>query len=365
MKIRVLHVVDFLGYGGTQMCVKNIVERLNYEWIENTICVLRKHAPNLPVNGRVITLNYPKYNPFVFLAIASFCKKHKIDIIHAHLQKSIVSSLLATFFCKSKVVIQERGKILTSDIFSIYSWLLRLLGSRATVVMANCQAGKNALMRKVGFPEESIKVVNSFIDFNYFDYRLYNRQEARSRLGISESQVVVGFVGMMFFWKGIDLLINSAALLCGKNNRYIFVIIGGGPQRKRLKRQVLRLGLKDKIIFTGLCSNVAEIMGAFDVAVIPSRREAFGTVTIEFMRMRVPVIASPVGGLPELVENEKTGVLLRELSSKAIAEAVDGLMRNDNLRESLVKNAEISSRKFDGREQLKQLEDLYKSIANK
>ncbi len=362
MKIRVLHVIDHLGYGGAPVVVKNIAEKLNSENIETLVCALRTNPKAMPIKTTLISLTYHKYNPFAFLAIARLCREYKIDIMHAHLQKSIISCLLAGFFCDAKIIIHEHGPIFRHGTGFIYQLLLKLLAPKASIAIANSQATKSALNQSAGFTQESIHIVNNFIDFTRFDHTLYDRDKARDTLGIAENKIVVGFVGRLDRCKGTDLLINAAAILCKKDQRYCFVIVGEGAQRKQLEQLVFRSGLKEEIIFTGLCKNPAEVMSAFDIAVIPSRREAFGITVIEFMQMKVPVIASAVGGLVEVVQHNKTGILFDNLHAENIAEAVNTLVQENSLRESLVENAEVFSRKFDGREQLKQITSIYEKL---
>jgi glycosyltransferase involved in cell wall biosynthesis len=80
--------------------------------------------------------------------------------------------------------------------------------------------------------------------------------------------------------------------------------------------------------------------------------------------MKVPVIASPVGGLAEVIQHNRTGILLDSLSAENIAAAVSSLIQNSPLRQSLIENAEVFSRKFDGAEQLKQITDLYENLSS-
>ncbi len=378
MKIRVLHVIDHLGYGGAPVVVKNIVERLSSEDIETFVCALRTNPKAMPIKTTLISLTYHKYNPFAFLAIAKLCKEHEIDIIHAHLQKSIISCLLAGFLCDAKIIIHEHGPIFRGGTGCIYRLLLKVLATKASIAIANSQATKSALNQTAGFAKESIYIVSNFIDFARFDHTLYGgtafqavsqshgqdarATTARDTLGIAENKTLVGFVGRLDSCKGVDLLINAAAILCKKDQRYHFVIVGQGRQRKQLEHLVLRLGLKEKVIFTGLCRNPAEIISGFDIAVVPSRREAFGIAAIEFMRMKIPVIASPVGGLAEVVQHNKTGILLDNLNAENIADAVNTLMQDNSLRESLIENAEVFSRKFNGAEQLKQITSIYEKL---
>jgi len=362
MSIRVLHVIDHLGFGGAPIVVKNIVEKLDSNRFETIVCALRTNPKALPIEARLISLTFGKYNPLAFLTIAKLCKEHRIDIVHAHLQKSIVCCLAASFFCRAKVIIHEHGPIFRGGTGSIYRLLLKLLGSKATAAIANSEASGAALRRTLGLGKESIYVVGNFIDFARFDPALYTRDGAREALGIDAGRIVVGFVGRLDECKGIDFLIDAAAVLCGEDERYHFVIVGEGSQRGQLESMVRRLGLGKRVTFTGLCEKPEEIMPAFDVAVIPSRREAFGITAVEFMRMKVPIIASAVGGLVELVRHDKTGILLDELSAASIARAVAGVVSDDSLRRKLTDEAEVFSRRFDGREQLKVIADIYEKL---
>ncbi len=363
MKIRVLHVIDHLGYGGAPFVVKNIAERIDSDRIETFVCALRTNPEALPIKTTLINLGYHKYNPFAFFTIAKLCKKHEIDIIHAHLQKSILCCLLASFFCDAKIIIHEHGPIFRGGTGFIFRWLLKAFRSRATAVIANSQAAKNALVQATKIDEGLISVVSNFTNLPQLDRKLYDRKKVRQRLGMADDDIVVGFVGRLDPCKGVNLLIHAAAILSQNENRYRFVIVGNGAQRKKLQELAIRLGLKEKIIFTGLCRNTAEVMIAFDMAVVPSRREAFGIAAVELMAMRIPVIASAVGGLGEIIRHGETGILLEELSAKAIAHAIKKLERDSSLRENMVDKAESFARKFDGREQLNQLVEIYEQYA--
>jgi len=364
MRIRVLHVIDHLGYGGAPVAVKNIAERIDGERIETIVCALRTNPQAMPIEVRLVNLGYRKYNPFVVTAIAKLCREHKIDIIHAHLQKSVISCLLAGFFCDARIVVHEHGPIFRGGTGILYRLLLKALRSRVAVAIANSQATKAALIRTAGFDEESVQVVSNFIDFARFDRNLYDRDKTRDKLGVGANQVVVGFVGRLDPCKGADVLIRAAALLCRESEQLHFVIMGEGSQRSQLERLAGQLGLQEKVTFAGLCTNPAEVMITFDVAVVPSRREAFGIAAVEFMRMRIPVVASAVGGLVEVVKHEKTGMLVDPLSPKAIAEAVGKIVQDKALREGLVNEAEAFSRKFDGREQLRQIVEIYEKLCS-
>jgi glycosyltransferase involved in cell wall biosynthesis len=359
MKIKVLHVIDHLGYGGAPIALKNIVEHLNKNNYDSLVCALRTNPEPIDIDARVISLTCARHSPLSITAIAQLCKKNQIDIIHAHLQKSIVSSLFASFFCEARVIIHEHGAIFRSGTGCIYRLLLRLLRSRIAVPIANSKAVQSALAKVTGLPAESIPVVGNFVDAARFDPSLYDRDRTRASLGTAKEDVAVGFVGRLDRCKGADILIEAAALLKNAETKCKFIIVGEGPERPALQEQVRKLSLADSVIFTGLHKNPAEIIRAFDMAVMPSRREAFGIVAIEYMLMKIPVIAAPTGGLPELIQDRQTGILLEKCQPQAIADAVRLLADEQSLAAKLTDSAREFAGQYTGGAQLPRLEHIY------
>jgi glycosyltransferase involved in cell wall biosynthesis len=362
MKIRVLHVIDHLGYGGAPFVVKGIVERMPADRIEGIVCALRPNPRPLPVRAEVITLKGRKYSPAAIWAIASLCKNRQIDIIHAHLQKAFLSSLLATYLCTSRLILHEHGPIFRGGAGCLYRLFLRLLGPRADAIVANSEAAKSAVQRTMRDPEVPITVVPNFIDVKQFDPDRYDRDSIRESLGFEGNKFVIGFVGRLDRAKGADLLVEAAALLRDREDRYRFYMVGDGPQRAHLESRIRKLGLDQMVVLTGLRENTAALMRAFDIGVVPSRREAFGIAALELMRMRVPVIASPVGGLPELVRDGRTGILLERSNAETIAQAIRRLAQDQALREQLSRSGFEHAGLFDGHRAVEQIVNIYERL---
>ncbi len=362
MKIRVLHVIDHLGYGGAPFVVKNLVERMPADRIESHVCSLRVNPKPLPIDALVTTLQSGKYSPAVVRAIANLCKSQQIDIVHAHLQKAIISSLLATFLHRSRLVLHEHGPIFRGGTGCLYRAVIRLLGSRADAIIANSEAAKSAVLSTLHSDKVPVTVVGNFIDLERFDPERHDRAAARKSLGLSDDEFVVGFVGRLDRAKGTDLLIDAAAILKAGGDSWRFIVVGEGPERTRLENQVRRLGLDRLIVFTGLQENTAAVTRAFDIGVVPSRREAFGIAALELMRMKVPVIVSPVGGLPELVRDGWTGILLPRADGPSIAQAIRRLAQDSDLRERLSRNAFECASRFDGHRAVQQMVEVYEEL---
>lgn len=365
MTVKVLHIIGTLRMGGAQTSIKYLVENADTENIEAFVYPLRPKELAIPIEGRVIELHYPNYDPRKFFAILRLCKQHNIDIIHAHLHKPIIAALLATFFCKAHVIIHERGPIFRPGVqYSIYRFLLRLLNTRATVIIANSQATAAQLTKKAKVEPERIRVIPNAVDFSRFAPNTAFRQQAREMLKAGQDDIVIGFAGRLCPVKGPDLLIEAMALLLKKSPKYLLVLVGHGPERRSLQALADSLGICERIRFLGFCDNVNEIMNAFDIAAVPSRQEAFGISVIEFMRTRVALVCSGVEGMAELVENEVTALVAAENTPAEIARCIEQLAGDPALRKSLADNAYGFCQQFSVENHVKTIQKIYLEIAD-
>jgi len=363
MSVRILHLIDHLGHGGAQVSVKNIAENIEDKKFETFICALRTNPVSVQIKSRVISLKYGKYDPRSILTIVKLCKEHKIDILHAHLQKSIIGCLLVSYFRRIPVIIHERGAIFRKGIiFRIYRLLLRVLHHRAAVIIANSQATACELIRRAGIRKDDIEVIYNAVDFAGFDPDKIPRNKAREKLGISQTDIAVGFVGRLHKVKGVDLLIEAFALLSQKSSNYLLLLAGDGPERNSLEALVTRLGITDRVRFLGMCNNVPEVLTAFDVSTVPSRQEPFGRVAVELMRMKVPIVCSGVDGLAELVTDGVTGLITKENTPDEIAVAIERLANDRELQKKLVENAYKFSEQFNVGEHVKKIEKIYSGV---
>ncbi|HON91762.1 MAG TPA: glycosyltransferase [Sedimentisphaerales bacterium] len=362
MKIRVLHVIDHLGYGGAPFVVKNLVERMPSDLVESVVCALRPNLKPLPIDATVVTLESKKYSLTPIRLIAGLCRDREIDIVHAHLQKAFLSSLWARPRFAGRLVLHEHGPIFRGGTGCVYRGFLRGFGSRADAIIANSRAAATAIAQVIGPLKIPIAVVPNFLDLERFDPDRYDRERARASLGLTKARFVVGFVGRLDRPKGADLLVEAAAKLPCQEKAWSFYLVGDGPQRRDLQERVRRLGLEGIVTLGGLHENPAVALRAFDVVVVPSRREAFGLAALEAMRMRVPVVVSPVGGLPELIQDGDTGIVLPRLDAGSIAGAIQRLASDEALRNRLANNAFDHAGKFDGQSAVEQVVELYRRL---
>ena len=184
----------------------------------------------------------------------------------------------------------------------------------------------------LGVPKSKIKVVANGVDRRF---QPADRRVMRERLGLPDGEFIVLFVGLLVPVKGVDLLVGALAELV--DPKPLCLLIGDGPERPELERQAAELGVGERLRFVG-CRSSDEIptwMGAADILVLPSRSEGRPNVVLEAQACGLPVVATRVGGTPELVCDGKTGLLVESEDVAGLADALQRLRIDRGLREAL------------------------------
>jgi glycosyltransferase involved in cell wall biosynthesis len=191
------------------------------------------------------------------------------------------------------------------------------------------------VMRTEGIPAGKIDVVYNGVDTAVFA-QCEKREEVRSELHIPPDSTVVGIVGRLSEEKGgVDVLIRAIARLRKINPNLRLLVVGDGPLRGNLEALADESAPGGAIMFTGTRNDVAHLLSAMDLFVLPSLNEALPIVVLEAMAAGLPVIATNVGGVPEIVEHEKTGLLVAPGSEDALYSALNRLTYDAYLRERL------------------------------
>jgi len=148
------------------------------------------------------------------------------------------------------------------------------------------------------------------------------------------------FVGRLTKQKSVEILLKAIKILKNKYSKNLKIaIVGDGELKENLNNLTVELGVNREVEFLGVRKDVKELMVSSKIFVLPSRWEGFGLVIIEAMSNMLPVIASNVGGIPELIEDGKDGILVPPENPKALARAINNLLENEELREKLSKAA--------------------------
>jgi L-malate glycosyltransferase len=210
---------------------------------------------------------------------------------------------------------------------------LRAIASGADTVLANSRYTARAVLAAA--PRATVEVVHNPVDLARWDPERIDREAARARLGVAGTRgVLLGVVAQLSPWKGQDTAIETLRLLVEQGLDAHLLLIGSAKFVARstrfdneafvarLRSQVARAGLDERVEWLGEREDVPELVRALDVLLLPSREEPFGRALIEAMALRVPVIATSVGGPPEIICDGEQGYLLAPDQPAAWAQAV-------------------------------------------
>jgi glycosyltransferase involved in cell wall biosynthesis len=248
-------------------------------------------------------------------------KKENIDIIHSNTSArgalyAGIASLRARIPAVWHVRILDPDPILDRLLFQIFK-----------KVITNSDSVGSKFR---GFPRASEKLItiHNPVDLDVFRPAPPDH-EIRSSLGAGHDDVLVVTVGRLVEFKGHKYFIEAAARIAGTNHpmaeRIKFAVVGGGPLSDELKKQAAASKATGKIVFTGHRDDIPAIMNAMDIFALPSIAEHFGRVVIEAMACRKPVIGTCAGGVPEIIEDGVSGILVPPRDPAALADAIMSL----------------------------------------
>ncbi|MBI3770080.1 MAG: glycosyltransferase [Deltaproteobacteria bacterium] len=221
-------------------------------------------------------------------------------------------------------------------------------------------------LRPRGAAAARTEVIPSGVDTELFRPHPEIRAEARARLGLSAADRVVGTVGRLETRKGTAVLLEAAARLLKKGLPDLQVlVVGDGPLRDELPALAARLGIIDHVTMLGDRSDVPQVLAALDVFVLPSRTEGMSNALLEAMATALPVVATAVGGNPEVVSAEMTGVLVPPDDVMAMADAVMRLATSPILAAQLGAAARRTvEERYGARAMVRRLEAVYAAVAD-
>jgi glycosyltransferase involved in cell wall biosynthesis len=194
---------------------------------------------------------------------------------------------------------------------------------------------------KAGACSNKVAVIRNGVDIERFSPKEIDNEKIRQILGVSRSAKLILFVGSLAYYKGVDILIRSISDIVQNGNDIRVLIIGDGPEHDSLVGLRNSMGLEENIVFLGTLPNseLPRYYNECSVFVLPSRRESFGIAAIEAMACAKPVIGTKVGGLKEVIDDGKTGILVKPDNPKQLAEAIKRILNNDELATQLGDNA--------------------------
>lgn len=282
--------------------------------------------------------------PSAVVRLARQLRRQRIEILQTHLFDASVVGLLAARLAHVPVTIVARHYL--DETFLLGTrWhvaLDRWMAREANCVIVPSEAVRQHMIAREHLTGDNIEVIPYGFDFELFSATEEDRQRIRTEFGLG-SDFVLGSVGRFFKNKGHRYLIAALKELAVEIPHIRLLLLGSGD-RSSIQEMARTHGVLDRLIFAGYRKDVPACMSAMDLLVHPSLSESFGQVLVEAMAVGTAAVATAVGGVPEIVTDQETGLLVPAKDSKAIARAVLELYRDPSRRERLGRAGQRSVR---------------------
>ena len=290
--------------------------------------------------------------------------KKRFDLIHTHGYFADIITIPVAKVLRIPVISTCHGFIEDGWKLKRSYRIDRMMLRYADRIIAVSQGIKYDLL-KAGLRESRVNVVLNAVQTDTDPKKfIHDRDTRRHALGVGERDFVLGYIGRLSKEKGIPYLLDAAEILFQRDIPIKVLMIGDGPAKEGSELIVRQKNREDKVFFAGFQRDVKEWIPAMDVFVLPSLTEGTPMALLEAMACRIPIVASSVGGVPQIIDSGKSGILVAPGKPEDLAAGVMEFYDNNSLREAFAEAAYRKVRSFfDIKEWTKTIESKYTKIA--
>jgi glycosyltransferase involved in cell wall biosynthesis len=341
-RLRVLFVINQVeAWGGAERFAAGLATHMPRDRIEPWVCCTRngdEQAVSALIDAgvRYVCLGRrAKWDIHRLAPLFALVRRNRFDVIHSHMFGSNVWSSLAGRACRVPVIIaHEHNWSYSGD--RLRMWLDGHLISRfATCFVAVSEANRERMIKLEGVPADRIMVIPTA----YVPHLGPADGDVRHELRLPPDARVIGVAAVMREEKALEVMLDAHARLLERMDGVHLVIAGDGPCRGALESQITRLGIAANTHLLGRRSDVDQILKRVDVGALSSDWEGSPLFVFECKAAGIPVVATAVGGVTELVETGRTGLLVPPRDPDALAEAIERVLTDRDLSQRLAAEA--------------------------
>ncbi|TYQ16787.1 UNVERIFIED_CONTAM: glycosyltransferase involved in cell wall biosynthesis [Acetivibrio alkalicellulosi] len=338
--LKVLYLLNHAGKAGTERYVQTLIEKLNNKKIKayfayNEDGLLVERLKSLGVETYRIEMKHP-FDIKAVIKLGKLCKKLDIDLIHTQFLRENYIALLSR-------IINSKVKVLYTNHFVMENGPLlritnRMVTSLESNIIAVCNKGKDMMISN-GIKGEKIKVIFNGVDVDYWGQPV--ESTLRREFGIDDDSFVFLCASRFAHDKGHKFLINGVSELKKiTQKKFKCVLSNDGPLLEECKKQVEELGLSEDVIFTGFRKDIKNLIYGSNLYINSSEHEALSFAIIEVLACGLPVIATDMAGNGDIINDETNcGILVKYNDDKELANTINRLINDSNLRIKLGENA--------------------------
>jgi len=367
--MRVVHLVNALNLGGAERFVVDLVKHLpRDEFDVRILCLTQKGDLAVEVESigiPVSVLHVPhKFGFEGYKKVYRALSDGGFDILHCHLLSSCWYGLPAGWLARVPVRIAHLQNCHWRMGLKSRLWD-RLAFQFGNVAFGCSQAVLRFYQERMWYPPSKLHLVYNAVDVHRFE-QLPEKTAVRRELELAEHDIIVTTVASLTPQKGHEYLLQAVKEIVMRHRNIKFVFVGAGGLRTALETRVRTLGIEPWVRFLGKRTDVPEILGASDMFVLPSLWEGFGLVLVEAGLARLPVVASRIDGIGEIVWAGRNGLLVPPKDVSALVEACLKLIEDPQLREQMGEEGKaIALERFDIRQIASRVTDLYRILLSK
>jgi glycosyltransferase involved in cell wall biosynthesis len=356
----VVQIVEDLKLGGLERVIENIAMHSDTDKFRMSVLCLSRSgviAEKLIAAGMdVEVMGITGYhNPLSLLRVVKWLRKKKINIVHTHGYPAGVLGRVAAIIAGVPCIVHHVHSTYL-DLKKRHHFTERILSWFSRRIICCSEAVRRFVLEKEHIAKHKLTVIyNGVPETDHIDAG--DTAELRNTLGFQEHAIIVGCIASLTPHKGHRYLLEAIREIDNAG----LLIVGDGPMGEELRRLSRELGISNRTVFTGHKMDVSPYVRLMDIAVLPSsEREGLGISVIEAMALSKPVIAAAVGGLPEVVADGETGIIVEAKNSSALTSALGRLSAEPHLRETMgAKGKERYEKMFSLNDMLNKMEDLY------
>lgn len=363
--MRVLHVSTGTSWGGGEQQVLYLLTFLSE--VEHVLFCPNKSPLGekaRATRARILTFkNLPHLVQMIFLPfrVWHITRKYRIQIIHAHDSHAHTLVWLASRLPGNKAPIIVSRRVTLGQHRSILS-TIKYNAPRIAVYICISEAVRESL-KGVVKKTDKLRLVYSGTDPSRFTFRS-PAHFLREELGWPSEVKIIGNIASLVPAKDYATFLKTAALLLEKREDLRFVIVGEGPEKARLRALAAELHISQRIVFAGFRSDIEKVLTSLDILLFTSRSEGLGTILLDAMVCGVPVVATRIDGITEIIQHEINGLLASPGDASGLAHEVFRLLQKEELRTQIIRNAYLRVRDFDAQNMATQTLRIYSEILN-
>ena len=374
-RYNILFLIDSLGMGGAERLLVTSLNYFDKTYFNLRVCAFNVRDGNpiaediqqiahVPVDLiPVRRLQDPRGLP----RLVFYLKKHRVDLLHTQLVTANILGSVAAKLAGVPTVSTQHTLDAPPKGTGTYRrrqmmwWALRHFCDRVIAVSEETRQHHIRMGRLA--PAKVVTMYNG-IDLSPFSPLAPEEYRAkRAALGLPQDAPVLTTVAVLRPAKGIQYMLEALPMVLEQVPGARYLVVGSGEHESHLKEMVKQRGLADHVIFSGVRSDIPELLAISDIFVLPTLTEALPTVLAEAMAARKPIVVSEVGGVPEMIEHTHNGLLVPPADPAKLAKACLQLLQNSEQAQMMACNGrQVAELRFDVRQQVQQLAGLYQEL---